>query len=51
MKKSAEQDYVDAQYNLAMMYYQGNGINKNIKTAKKLLEKAAQKNMQMYNMI
>ncbi|MCL1992538.1 MAG: ankyrin repeat domain-containing protein [Spirochaetes bacterium] len=41
--KAAEQGYVDAQFNLAMHYLDGDGVEKDLKTAIKWLATAAEK--------
>ena len=41
LEKAADQGYVPAQYNLAMMYYLGEGVVSDLSLMKKWMEKAA----------
>ncbi len=40
-RKAADQDFANAQYEVAMMYHQGTGVRKNRAEAKKWFRKAA----------
>ena len=41
--KAAEQDFVDAQYNLAILYLKGEGVEQNYRKASSLFSKGARK--------
>ena len=40
--KSANQGYAEAEYNLGVMYYNGQGVSKNLNTAKQWFAKACE---------
>ncbi|MCN7433990.1 sel1 repeat family protein, partial [Escherichia coli] len=43
-EKAAEQNFANAQFNLGMLYYKGEGVKQNFRQAREWFEKAASQN-------